>query len=40
MEAKCVNCGNPLSSEIIDGQMVVFCVTCGAEPEGADDADI
>ena len=29
MEAKCINCGNPLSSENIDGQMVVFCPTCG-----------
>ncbi len=29
MEDRCPNCGTPLSSETIDGQMVVFCVECG-----------
>ena len=41
MDPNCVNCGNPLSSETIDGQMVVFCPTCGdPEPKGVDDADV
>ncbi len=33
MEDKCLNCSNDLSSETIDGQMVVFCASCGVEPK-------